>query len=71
MAGGEIMKKEIAKFVNTQVKCTCGNEFVVKSNKKELEIEICNQCHPFYTGVQGRTSKTGRVEKFNKKYGLK
>ncbi len=65
------MKKENEKFIDTQVKCTCGNEFLVKSNKKELEIEICNQCHPFYTGVQGRTSKTGRIEKFNKKYGLK
>ncbi len=65
------MKKDIKTFEKTQVKCACGNEFVVESNKKELEIEVCNQCHPFYTGVQGKTKKTGRVEKFNRKYGLK
>ena len=65
------MKKEKKAFVQTQVKCACGNEFVVESNKKELEVEVCNQCHPFYTGVQGKAKKTGRVEQFNRKYGLK
>ncbi len=63
-------KPEIKPFVKTQVKCACGNEFVVESNKKELEIEVCDQCHPFYTGVQGKAKKAGRVEKFNRKYGL-
>ncbi len=64
-------KEKSNNFIKTKVNCTCGNEFEVQSNKSELEIEICNQCHPVYTGVQGKTSKTGRVEKFNKKYGLK
>ena len=54
----------------TKVTCSCGNSFVVKSNKKELQIETCDKCHPFYTGVQGAVSKTGRVEMFNRKYGL-
>ena len=53
-----------------KVTCACGNEFTVNSNKNELHVEVCNQCHPFYTGVQGKTVKAGRVEKFNRKYGL-
>ena len=65
------MEKEKLTFIDTAVKCSCGNEFVVKSNKKQLDVEICDQCHPFYTGVQGTTSRAGRVEKFNRKYGLK
>ena len=47
-----------------------GNTFTVRSNKEELHLETCNKCHPFYTGVQGAVAKTGRVEKFNQKYGL-
>lgn len=52
------------------VKCACGNEFTTKSIKEELNVEICSKCHPFYTGKQSRGSKTGRVDKFNKKYGF-
>lgn len=52
------------------VKCACGNTFTTKSTKDELHVEICSQCHPFYTGKQSRGSKTGRVDKFNKKYGF-
>ncbi len=66
------MKKGIhPKSVNTKVTCACGNTFEVQSNKDELRLEVCDQCHPFFTGVQGNTTKTGRVEKFNRKYGLK
>jgi len=66
------MKKNIhPNYGDTKVTCACGNSFTVKSNKEELHLETCNNCHPFYTGVQGSTSKTGRVEKFNRKYGLK
>ena len=57
-------------YVDTKVTCICGNEFTVKSTVKELHVEVCDKCHPFYTGVQGATKKTGRVEKFNRKYGL-
>ena len=53
-----------------KVTCTCGNTFVVKSNKPELHVETCNKCHPFYTGQQGTTKQRGRVEKFNQKYGF-
>lgn len=65
------MKKDIhPSYVDTEVTCACGNQFTVKSNKKELHLEVCDKCHPFFTGVQGKNTKTGRVEKFNRKYGL-
>lgn len=65
------MKKNIhPNYVDTKVICSCGNTFTVRSNKEELHVETCNQCHPFYTGVQGAVAKTGRVEKFNRKYGF-
>ncbi len=64
-------EKKKSTFMKTKVVCSCGNEFEVESNKKELEIDVCDKCHPFYTGVQGKTSKTGQIEKFNKKYGIK
>lgn len=64
------MKKNIhPNYVDTKVICACGNEFTVKSNKNELHVEVCDKCHPFYTGKQGKTKKTGAVEKFNKKFG--
>lgn len=65
------MKKDIhPKEVECKVVCACGNTFTTKSNKEEIHVEVCSKCHPFYTGKQNRTSQTGRVEKFNKKYGL-
>ena len=51
------------------VSCACGATFTTKSNKDSLSIEVCNECHPFYTGKQGKAKKTGTVEKFNRKYG--
>ena len=54
-----------------KVTCNCGNEFVTGSTKKEIHVEICSKCHPFYTGQQKATSARGRIDKFNRKYGLK
>jgi len=54
----------------TVVKCACGASFTTKSVKDEIHVEVCNECHPFYTGAQGKTKKTGNIEKFNKKYGF-
>lgn len=73
MAEGEkTMKKGIhPNYVDTQVTCACGNTFTVKSNKEQLHLEVCNKCHPFFTGEQGKASKTGAVDKFNRKYGIK
>jgi len=53
------------------VRCACGNEFESGSVKDELRVEICSACHPFFTGKQKFVSAAGRVDKFNKKYGLK
>lgn len=65
------MKKDIhPEYMDTKVTCACGNTFTVKSNKKELHLEVCNKCHPFFTGQNSVTRKTGAVDKFNKKYGL-
>ena len=65
------MKKNIhPEYMDATVTCACGNTFQVRSNRSEIHVEVCSKCHPFYTGKQSRTSKTGRVEKFNQKYGL-
>lgn len=50
--------------------CACGATFKTMSTKDHIEVEVCSECHPFYTGKQGRASKAGQVEKFNKKYGF-
>lgn len=65
------MKKGIHPEVSkTKVTCICGAEFEMLTAAKELKTEICSQCHPFYTGKTKRAAAGGRVEKFNKKYGL-
>lgn len=66
------MKKNIhPKYVDTEVTCACGNTFTVRSNKPSLHLEVCDKCHPFFTGTQGNVKQTGNIEKFNRKYGLK
>ena len=50
---------------------SCGTEFEALSTKKEISVDTCSNCHPFYTGKQRFTQADGRVDKFNKKYGLK
>lgn len=52
------------------VKCACGATFKTKSTVEDIHLEVCSECHSFYTGTQGKTKKTGSVEKFNKKYGF-
>lgn len=55
-------------YHRTFVKCACGNEFETGSTIKEINIEICSQCHPFYTGKQKLVDSAGRVERFKRKY---
>ncbi len=55
-------------YVETKVVCSCGNTFTTRSIKPELHVELCNQCHPFYTGKQKLVDTGGRVERFQKKY---
>jgi large subunit ribosomal protein L31 len=54
-----------------KVHCACGSEFVTRSTKKEMRVEVCAMCHPFFTGKQKLMDTAGRVEKFNRKYGKK
>ncbi|EYE89808.1 50S ribosomal protein L31 [Fervidicella metallireducens AeB] len=53
------------------VKCACGNTFTTGSVKKELRVDVCSKCHPFYTGKHKVLDTGGRIEKFMKKYNLK
>ena len=66
------MKADIhPKYVDTVIKCACGNEIKTRSTKKDISVEICSKCHPFFTGKQKLIDSAGRVERFQKKYGLK
>ena len=62
------MKKEIhPEYFDCTVTCSCGNTFKTRSIKKELKVEICSSCHPFYTGRQKLVDSGGRVERFKKR----
>ena len=66
------MRKDIhPEYMDCTVKCSCGNTFTTRGTKPELRLDICNVCHPFYTGQQKMTRADGRIEKFNRKYGVK
>ncbi|AVX19530.1 MULTISPECIES: 50S ribosomal protein L31 [Carboxydocella] len=65
------MKENIhPKYQETTVTCACGASFVTGSTKPVLRVEICSNCHPFFTGQQRLVDTGGRVDKFKKKYGL-
>ena len=69
---GQEMKKEIhPEFVECKVTCACGNTFTTKSNKNEIRVDICSECHPFFTGSEKIVDSAGRVDKFKKKYNMK
>ena len=62
------MKTEIhPDYVETNVRCSCGNTFTTRSTKDELHVELCNECHPFYTGKQKLVDTGGRVERFQRR----
>jgi len=66
------MKKGIhPAYHEVTVTCACGNTFKTRSTKKELKVEICSACHPFFTGKQKFVDTAGRIEKFARKYGEK
>jgi len=56
------------KYLETTVTCGCGNTFATRSTKPELKVDICNVCHPFYTGKLKYVDTAGRIEKFQKKF---
>lgn len=67
-----IMKEGIhPNYYQAKVVCNCGNEFVTGSTKEDIHVEICSKCHSFYTGQQKVASARGRIEMFNRKYGMK
>jgi large subunit ribosomal protein L31 len=51
------------------VRCSCGNTFTTRSTRDELRVELCNECHPFFTGKQKLVDTGGRVERFERRYG--
>ena len=59
------------KYEPTTIRCACGNVFTTGSTKKDIRVEICSKCHPFYTGKQKLVDTGGRVDRFNKRFGLK
>ncbi len=59
------------KYDEVTVSCACGNSFTTRSTAGDLKVEICSACHPFFTGKQKLLDTAGRIEKFNKKYGIK
>jgi large subunit ribosomal protein L31 len=58
------------KYGECVVKCACGETFISGSTKKELKVEICSKCHPFFTGKQKLVDTGGRVDRFKKRYGM-
>lgn len=65
------MKKDIhPKYEDAVITCSCGNSIKTRSTVENLRVEICSKCHPFYTGTQKLVDSAGRVEKFQRKYGL-
>ncbi len=68
---GENMKDKIhPKYGTATVRCVCGETFETGSVKKELKVEICSKCHPFYTGKQKLVDTGGRVDRFKKRFGM-
>ena len=57
-------------YNDAMVICSCGNTFTTGSTKKELKVEVCSKCHPFFTGERRMMDTTGRVERFKKRYKL-
>ncbi len=63
------MKSEIhPNYVKTTITCACGNVVEVGSTKSDIKVEICSQCHPFFTGKQKLVDTAGSIERFRKKY---
>ena len=58
-------------FFEAKVVCGCGNTFTTGSTKKDLRVDVCSKCHPFFTGRQRDIAAGGRIEKFNKRYAQK
>ena len=70
--GGFCMKEKIhPKYEMTKISCACGNVIETRSTVKDLKVEICSTCHPFFTGKQKLVDTAGRIERFRRKYNIK
>jgi large subunit ribosomal protein L31 len=56
-------------YAEARVTCSCGNQFTTRSTKPELHVELCNVCHPFFTGKQRMVDTGGRIDRFQRRYG--
>jgi large subunit ribosomal protein L31 len=56
-------------YVEATVRCSCGNTFTTRSTKSDLHVEMCSECHPFYTGKQKLVDTGGRIDRFKRRYG--
>jgi len=66
------MKDKIhPKYEQTTITCACGNTIETRSTVKDLKVEICSACHPFFTGKQKLVDTAGRIERFRRKYNIK
>ena len=66
---GRKMKKDThPEYLQSTIRCHCGYEFQAGSTKENISVEICSQCHPFYTGKQKLVDSAGRIERFRRKY---
>ena len=64
------MKNIHPDYQETTITCACGNWIHTRSTKKDIRVEICSKCHPFFTGKQKLVDTSGRVDMFNKRYGI-
>ncbi|MBU1193943.1 MAG: 50S ribosomal protein L31 [Proteobacteria bacterium] len=63
------MKKDIhPEYIRSEASCACGASFEVGSTRENIKVEICSQCHPFFTGKQKLVDSAGRIDRFKKKY---
>jgi large subunit ribosomal protein L31 len=58
-------------YVEATVHCSCGNTWQTRATRPELKVEVCSNCHPFFTGEQRIVDTAGRVERFKRRYGMK
>jgi large subunit ribosomal protein L31 len=66
------MKADIhPEYTEATVHCSCGNTYTTRSTKADLRVDICNECHPFFTGKQKLVDAGGRVERFERRYGTR
>ena len=66
------MKKDIhPNYAETTLTCACGNVIQTRSTEKDIKVEICSACHPFFTGKQKLVDTAGRIDRFKKRYNIK